>query len=39
MLGLFGSVFGLMIVGQVAKVGLKTTENIFKVPSKCKGNC
>jgi hypothetical protein len=38
-LGLLGSVFGLMIVGQVAKQGMKTTETLFKMPGKCIGKC
>lgn len=38
-MGLFGSVIGLMVVGAVAKHGMKATENMFKIPGKCKGKC
>jgi hypothetical protein len=30
---------GLMFVGTIAKVGLKTTETMFKIPGKCTGKC
>lgn len=39
MMGLFGSVIGLMVVGTVAKHGMKATENLFKFPKKCTGKC
>lgn len=39
MIGMITNVFGLMMVGAVAKVGMKTTETLFKVPGKCTGKC
>jgi hypothetical protein len=31
-LQLFGGIIGLMVVGTVAKQGMKITENMFKIP-------